>query len=123
MDTKDLEKLPNQGVEIQKGTAHIIVQLIEYEHNAIVSRSIMKKATGSINALSFDTGEGLNEKTSAFDTYAQVIDGSAIIEIDGKATSLKTGEGILIPAHQPSHIKPNGRFKLLLTVIKSGYEL
>ena len=33
-----------------------------------------------------------------------------------------TGQGILIPAHASSHVKPNGRFKLLLTVIKSGYE-
>jgi quercetin dioxygenase-like cupin family protein len=122
MDTKELEKLPTQGGEIQKGKAHIIVELIEYEHNAVVSKSIMKKTTGSINALSFASGEGLNEKTSAFDTYAQIIDGNAIIEIDGKATLLQTGEGILIPAHQPSQIKPNGRFKLLLTVIKSGYE-
>ena len=122
MDTKELEKLPNQGGEIQRGKAHIIVELIEYEHNAVVSKSIMKKTTGSINALSFASGEGLNEKTSAFDTYAQIIDGNAIIEIDGQATLLQTGEGILIPAHQPSQIKPNGRFKLLLTVIKSGYE-
>lgn len=122
MDTKELEKLPKKDGEIEKGSPHIIVELIEYEHNAIVSKSIMKKATGSINAMSFPSGEGLNEKTSAFDTYAQIIDGSAIIEIDGKATKLQTGEGILIPAHKPSKIIPNGRFKLLLTVIKSGYE-
>ena len=121
MDTKELEKLPQNG-EVEKGSAHIIVELIEYEHNAVVSKSIMKKTTGSINALSFASGEGLNEKTSPFDTYAQIIDGSAIIEIDGKPTILKTGEGIIIPAHKPSHIKPNGRFKLILTVIKSGYE-
>ena len=122
MDTKELEKLPNKDGEIEKGTAHIIVELIEYEHNAVVSKSIMKKATGSINALSFASGEGLNEKISPFDTYAQIIDGSAIIVIDGKAATLKTGDGILIPAHTSSHIKPNGRFKLILTVIKSGYE-
>ena len=122
MDTKELEKLPNTDGEIEKGTAHIIVELIEYEHNAVVSKSIMKKATGSINALSFASGEGLNEKISPFDTYAQIIDGSAIIVIDGKAATLKTGDGILIPAHTSSHIKPNGRFKLILTVIKSGYE-
>jgi quercetin dioxygenase-like cupin family protein len=122
MDTNELEKLPNKDGEIEKGKAHIVVELIEYEHNAVVSKSIMKKTTGSINAMSFASGEGLNEKTSPFDTYAQIIDGSAIIEIDGKANKLETGQGILIPAHKASHIKPNGRFKLLLTVIKSGYE-
>lgn len=122
MDTKELEGLPKGGGEIEKGKAHIIVELIEYEHNEVVSKSIMKRATGSINALSFAAGEGLNEKTSPFDTYLQVIDGSAIIEVDGKETTLETGQGILIPAHAKSHIEPNGRFKLLLTVIKSGYE-
>lgn len=122
MDTKELEQLPNKDGSIEKGIAHIIVELIEYEHNAVVSKSIMKRITGSINAMSFDSGEGLNEKISPFDTYAQVIDGSAVIVIDGKTTELKTGDGILIPAHQSSHIKPNGRFKLILTVIKSGYE-
>jgi len=122
MDTKKLESLSKKDGEIKKGEAHIVVELIEYEHNAVVSKSIMKKTTGSINALSFASGEGLNEKTSPFDTYAQIIDGSAIIEIDGVPSTLKTGDGILIPAHKSSQIKPNGRFKLLLTVIKSGYE-
>ncbi len=122
MDTKELEHLPKKDGNIEKGTAHIIVELIEYEHNAVVSKSIMKRITGSINAMSFDTGEGLNEKISPFDTYAQVIDGTAVIVIDGKTTKLNTGDGILIPAHKSSHIKPNGRFKLILTVIKSGYE-
>jgi quercetin dioxygenase-like cupin family protein len=122
MDTKELENLPSKDGNIEKGSAHIIVELIEYEHDAVVSKSIMKKTTGSINALAFASGEGLNEKVSPFDTYAQIIDGGAIIEIDGKPTTLKTGDGILIPAHSSSQIKPNGRFKLILTVIKSGYE-
>jgi hypothetical protein len=43
----------------EQETTHIIVELIEYEHDAVVSKSIMKKATGSINALSFASGEGL----------------------------------------------------------------
>lgn len=122
MDTKKLEELPNKEGPIEKGKAHIIVELIEYEHNEVVSKSIMKKATGSIDAMSFDSGEGLNQKTSPFDTYLQVIDGSAIIMVDNKASTLEIGQGILIPAHASSHVEPNGRFKLLLTVIKSGYE-
>lgn len=122
MDTTELENLPNQDHEIEKGKAHIIVELIEYEHDTVVSKSIMKKTTGTVRAMSFASGKGLNEKTSAFDTFAQIIDGSANMVINGVSTMLKTGEGIIIPAHTPSHIKPNGRFKILLTVIKSGYE-
>lgn len=122
MDTSELETLPNNDAGIPKGAAHIIVELIEYEHDAVVTKTIMKKATGAINAMAFARHEGLHERVSPFDTYAQIIEGSAIIVIDGVTTNLQTGHGIVIPAHQPSHIKPNGRFKLLLTVIKSGYE-
>lgn len=121
MDTKELENLPKKDGIIDDD-AHIIIELIEYEHDEVVSKSIMKKATGSINAHAIASGKGLDEKTSAFDTYAQIIDGSAIIIVDGIATTLQTGEGIIIPAHKPSSIKPNGRFKLILTMIKSGYE-
>jgi mannose-6-phosphate isomerase-like protein (cupin superfamily) len=123
MDTTALENTGSKKTGlVEKGNSHIIVELIEYEHDAVVSKSIMKRATGSINAMSFDSGEGLNEKTSPYDTYLQIIDGTAIIVIDKKQTTLNTGEGIVIPAHKPSHIEPNGRFKLILTVIKSGYE-
>jgi quercetin dioxygenase-like cupin family protein len=122
MDTSKLENLPHKDGEIEKGVGHIIVESIEYEHGALVNKTIMKKTTGSINAIAFAKGEGLNEKVSPFDTYAQIIDGSAQIVIDGKKTKLETGEGILIPAHKSSYIEPNGRFKIILTVIKSGYE-
>ncbi len=122
MDSQKLERLPANGGEIEKGSAHIIVELIEYEHDSMVSKSILKKATGSILAMAFKKGEGLNKKILHFDSYVQIIDGTAVIEIDGNSKTLKTGDGILIPAHSPSQILPNGRFKMLLTVIKSGYE-
>ena len=122
MDTKKLEELPKDGGEIEKGKAHIIVELVEYEHNEVVSKSILKKITGSINAMAFESGEGLNEKVSPFDNYIQIIDGSALMVVNGVSTRLEIGQGMLIPAHAKSHIEPNGRFKLLLTVIKSGYE-
>ena len=38
MDTKELEKLPNKGGEIEMGKAHILVELIEYEHDTVVSK-------------------------------------------------------------------------------------
>jgi mannose-6-phosphate isomerase-like protein (cupin superfamily) len=72
--------------------------------------------------MSFDNGEGLTEKTTPFDTFAQIIEGNAEIVIAGQAFYLETGQSIVIPAHAPNYIKPNGRFKMVLTVIKSGYE-
>jgi quercetin dioxygenase-like cupin family protein len=108
--------------EITKSEAHIIIELIEYIPNSILSKTIIKKSTGNVMAYSFDSGEGLTEKTSPFDTFAQIIDGEAEIIIDGTSNKLRTGEGIVIPAHKPNAVKANERFKMILTIIKSGYE-
>jgi quercetin dioxygenase-like cupin family protein len=108
--------------ELEKSKALIIVEIIEYVPNSVVIKTIIKKNTGNISAVSFDTGEGLTEKTSPFDSFVQIIDGNAEIEIDGKTNLLATGQSIIIPAHSPNIIKANERFKMISTVIKSGYE-
>ena len=108
--------------EIEKSKVHIIVEIIGYVPNAVVSKTIIKKITGNITMSSFDGGEELAEKTSPFDTYIQVIDGAAEIIIDGKKYRLKLGNGIVIPAHAPHCINANEQFKMISTVIKSGYE-
>ena len=108
--------------ELEKSKSHIIVEIIEYMANSVVSKTIIKKSTGNISIMSFDSGEGLTEKTSPFDTFVQIIEGKAEIVIDKKSNILRSGQGIIIPAHSPNFIKPNGRFKMISTIIKSGYE-
>jgi len=108
--------------ELEKSKSHIIVEIIEYVSNSVVIKTIIKKSTGNISIMSFDSGEGLTEKTSPFDSFAQIIEGKAEIVIDQVSNILETGMGIVIPAHAPNYIKPNGRFKMILSVIKSGYE-
>ena len=108
--------------EIEKSKVHITVEIIEYLPSSVVSKTILKKSTGNISVMSFDTGEGLTEKTTPFDTFVQIIEGKAEIVINGESHLLLTGQSIVIPAHAPNFVKPNGRFKMILTVIKSGYE-
>lgn len=114
--------MENYNSELEKSIAHITVEIIEYVPNSVVSKTILKKSTGNISVMSFDSGEGLTEKITPFDTYAQIIEGKAEMEIDGKSLLLETGQSVIIPAHKPNKIKPNGRFKMIQTVIKSGYE-
>ncbi len=124
-----MERILSDGVEgkkadseVEKSLGLIIVEIIEYIPNSIVIKTIIKKSTGNISVMSFDTGEGLTEKTSPFDTFAQIIDGCAEIVIDGKSNFLQSGEGIVIPAHRSNIIKANVRFKMIQTIIKSGYD-
>ncbi len=112
----------NDSGEIEKSIAHITVEIIEYIANSVVIKTILRKSTGVISVMSFDTGEGLTERTSPFDTFAQIIEGKAEIVVNGTSNLLQTGQSIVIPAHASNFVKPNGRFKMILTVIKSGYE-
>ena len=118
----DENNIKIQAPEMEKSVSHIIVEIIEYVPNSVVTKTIIRKSTGNISIMSFDTGEGLTEKTSPFDTFAQIIEGKAEIVIDKVSHVLESGQGIIIPAYSPNFIQPNGRFKMILTIIKSGHE-
>lgn len=108
--------------EIEKSKVHIVVSIIEYLPKSVVSKTILKKSTGNVTVLSFDTGEELAEKTSPFDNYIQIIDGTADLTINNNKLKLRLGEGIVIPAHSMHYFNANEQFKMISTVIKSGYD-
>ncbi len=108
--------------EIEKAKTHILIEIIEYVPNSVVTKTIIRKTTGNISVVAIDTGEALAEKTSPFDTFIQIIEGSAQVVIDKKMNTLDTGQGIIIPAHVSHNVKANERFKMISTIIKSGYD-
>lgn len=115
-----MKKMDNN--EVEKARALVIAEIVEYVSNSVLIKTIIKRTTGSISAISFDTGEALAEKIVPFDTFVQIIDGKAEILIDGISNLLETGQSIIIPAHTPNIVKANERFKMISTIIKSGYE-
>ena len=108
--------------EVTRSKAFIVANVIEYIPNSVVIKSIIERITGNISAVSFDSGELLYGKTSPFETFIQIIEGTAEVVIDDKSNLLEKGQSIIIPAHSRNTIKANGKFKMLSTLIKSGYE-
>jgi quercetin dioxygenase-like cupin family protein len=111
-----------QANEIEKSITHILIEIIEYVPNSVVTKTIIRKTTGNISVVAIDIGEALTEKISPFDTFIQIIEGNAEVVIDENSNMLHTGEAIIIPAHTSHNVKANERFKMISTVIKSGYE-
>jgi quercetin dioxygenase-like cupin family protein len=111
-----------ENSEFGNSKVFIIVEILEYVPNSVVIKTIIRKTTGNVTAVSFDSGEALSEKKSPFDTFIQVIEGKAEIVIDDQSFMLETGQSIIIPAHARNTIMANVRFKMLSTTIKSGYE-
>ena len=108
-----------QNIDMKKRKALFINGTIGYLANSVVSKTIIKSSTGNITLMSFDSGEGLVEKTSPFDSFSHVLEGKAEIVIDKVSHFLESGQGIIIPAYLPSFIRPNGRFKMMVTTIKT----
>ncbi|MFD0795394.1 hypothetical protein ACFQZX_17360 [Mucilaginibacter litoreus] len=75
-----MPKTINKG-ELEKGKSHMIARIIQYVQDAVVIKPSLKKTTGSIYLMSYYTGLEFLEKTSAFDTFAQIIESSATIFI------------------------------------------
>jgi len=108
--------------EIEKSISHILIEIIEYIPNSIVSKTIIRKTTGNVTIVASDTNEDMLEKISPFDTFILIIEGAAEVIIDSISNILQAGQAIVIPAHTSHVIKANERFKMIATVIKSGYE-
>lgn len=122
LKSKVIENEEVHNKEQEKNKTFIVLEIIEYIPNSVVIKTIIKKTTGNVTVSSFDSGEALTERTSPFDTFVQVIDGKAEVVINGKSHKLNTGQSIIIPAHTSNIIKANTRFKIISTVIKSGYD-
>lgn len=108
------------GNETEKSKVHIIVEIIEYMPNAVVSKTIIKKTSGNVTITSFAADEELAEKKSPYDTYIQIIDGAAEVIINEKKYQLKAGDGIVVPVNAPYSINAHEKFKMISTIIKSA---
>jgi quercetin dioxygenase-like cupin family protein len=99
--------------------ARKLTDVVDYQSGSVVSRTLIKKGTGTVTLFAFDEGEGLSEHTAPFDALVLVADGEAEITISGKAHRVVAGEVILLPAAEPHAVKAVTRFKMLLTMIRS----
>ena len=78
-----------------------LIGLVNYQEGSIVSRTIVKRAAGTLTLFAFDEGQGLSEHTAAYDALALLLEGETEISVSGKPLRASAG------------------FKTLLTMIRS----
>jgi quercetin dioxygenase-like cupin family protein len=93
--------------------------LVAYQPAAVVSRTLIKKDTGTVTVFAFDRGQALSEHTAPFDALVHVLEGEAEITISGQPYRLTAGGMIVMPAHRPHALKAVERFKMVLTLVRS----
>jgi quercetin dioxygenase-like cupin family protein len=101
------------------GKAAKLTDLVRYQEGSVVSKTIVENKMGTVTLFAFDGGQGLSEHTAPFDALVSILDGEAIVTISGKSHRLNEGEAILLPANQPHALEGPGKFKMMLTMIRS----
>ena len=102
------------------GEVNDLQGLITPSEGAIVSRTLCKTGGGNQSLFAFAAGQGLSEHTAPFDALVQVLQGQALVTIDGMELELSAGQLVLMPANVPHALKAEQSFVMLLTMLKQG---
>ena len=113
------ENKPMPESDNLEGHAVGISDLLAYQEGAVVSRTIMKKETGTVTLFAFDRDEGLSEHTAPFDAMVLCLDGEAEIVIAQNKVRVSKGDVIIMPANKPHALKALERFMMLLVMLRS----
>jgi quercetin dioxygenase-like cupin family protein len=103
----------------QKGVAFNLAGAVDYHEGAVVSKIVSSSEGGNVTLFAFDKGQGLSEHTAPFDALIVMLDGEAEVAIDGKKSTLRKGEAVLMPANRPHALKAIKRFKMMLVMTKA----
>ena len=97
-----------------------LVEMVDYQDGAVVSKEIIKKQAGTVTLFAFDQGQGLSEHTAPFDALVYILDGEAVITIAGTPHTVKSGQMIIMPTNKPHALRAAKKFKMLLVMIKNS---
>ncbi len=103
--------------------AQNLESLVNYEEGRVVSRTLTQNNAVGITLFAFDQGEGISAHSAPGDAMVQILDGEALIDIDGKKINATKGDVVIMPADVPHALDAEKQFKMLLTVVKRPVEI
>lgn len=103
---------------METGILFKLVTDIAYSKDAVVSKTIIKKTTGTVTLFAFDAGQGLSPHVAPFDALVQILDGECSFSIEETKHQMGPGDCIILPADKTHAVEALKPFKMLLTMIK-----
>jgi len=107
-------------LEAIAGEVRDVAGLVEYADEAIVSKRLVDKPTGTVTLFAFDAGQRISTHQAPYDALLHVVDGQAEVTIDEKVMEVAAGQVVLMPANVPHAVAAGQRFKMLLTMIRES---
>ena len=96
-----------------------LIDLVDYQTNAIVSSTIIKKKAGTVTLFALDAEQALSEHTAPFDALVQIVDGMLEVKVGAQLFALGVANTLILPAGIPHALRALEPTKMLLTMIKS----
>lgn len=96
-----------------------LVDFVELQAGAVVSREIVRAEQGTVTAFAFDAGQGLSEHTAPFDAMVVALEGEVEITIAGTPHRVAAGQMLIMPAGKPHALLAVTPFKMLLVMIRA----
>ena len=96
-----------------------IAGLVAFQDGAVVSRTLIDKAVGTVTLFAFDEGQGLSEHTAPYDALVVAVEGEVEITIAGQPYGVKAGEMLIMPANRPHALRALTPFKMMLIMVRA----
>jgi len=91
-----------------------LTEAIQYSDQGFTKKPIFKGENYVILLFAFQKGQRLKAHTIPIDAFIQVLEGSAMVEIDGEEHKVNTGEKITLPKNFSHSLTAKENFKILL---------
>ena len=95
-------------------------ELVDYQPDAVISRVVFRNSGGTLTVFAFDEGQGLTEHSNPNDATLLLLEGTLNVLVGAESHALHPGECLHLPATIPHTIVAGGRFKMLLTLLKTA---
>jgi len=105
-------------IDVSQEKLTSLAEETQFAPNGIVSRTLLKTATGRVVLFGFAQGQELTEHTSTQHALVQVLSGACEFFLYGKPHPLKTGDLLYMPPNAPHAVKATEQFSMLLTLFK-----
>lgn len=101
---------------IEKQTKLELKNLIEYQENQVVSKTLVQNDTVSMTLFSFDKDEEISTHAAGGDAMVTVLEGTGRFTVGGQVFLLEAGETLIMPKDVPHAVYGEERFKMQLIV-------
>ena len=95
-----------------------LLDTVEYQPGAIVSKVLGKARGGNATMFAFASGQELSEHTAPSDALIYVAEGEAEVRAGEETAIVGVGDLVRLPANLPHAIRAMTDFKMLLVILR-----